>query len=184
MNQTTDPLDAPAIADALFTVNFTPEQIERFWSKVNKTDGCWDWMFGVDTKGYGKIGIKYAGTKITRMLAAHRVSFFLTFGSFPLKMSVLHKCDRPRCCNPEHLFLGTQLDNMRDMDAKGRRCILRPNRTMGERVNTAKLTPEEVKEIRKLSKEGHTTNQLSLSYGVSNLNIRSIVRGVTWKHLL
>lgn len=88
----------------------------RFWEKVVKTAGCWKWL-GCTVKGYGKIG---AQNCIGSPLAAHRVSWELHHGKIPNGFCVLHKCDNPPCCNPDHLFLGSLADNNRDRVAKGR----------------------------------------------------------------
>ena len=94
----------------------------RFWAKVSKSAGCWLWNAGTDTFGYGEI--KNSGFDVNLRprlgLKAHRVSYILHFGEIPSGMLVLHKCDVPACVNPEHLFLGSQLDNMRDRLEKGR----------------------------------------------------------------
>lgn len=93
---------------------------DRFWAKVDKRgpDECWLWT-GCRKKafGYGKIG---EGRMGQRTLLAHRVSWEITNGSIPDGAMVLHRCDNPPCVNPRHLFLGDQLDNMRDMVSKGR----------------------------------------------------------------
>jgi hypothetical protein len=88
---------------------------------------------------------------------------------------VLHKCDTPQCVNPEHLFLGTHQDNMRDMALKGRT-------PFGSKNKDAKLKPEQVLEIRKLYAEGgHTIRSLGTKYGVNYKNIHNIVTGKKWK---
>jgi hypothetical protein len=174
----------------------------RFWSKVNK-DGptpahapelgpCWEWT-GAIAQGYGQIGAGPQGG----LLKAHRVSWELHHGSVPSKLRVLHRCDNRRCVNPAHLFLGTQADNVADMDAKGRRrnAPLRgdahPARhrsdylARGERAGAAKLTEAQVIEIRRRAKdEGATGAKLAAEYGVSAWTIYPILRGKTWKHLL
>ena len=87
---------------------------QRFWDKINKTDSCWIWSAST-TRGYGRLMIKKNVT-----IAAHRYSAMLHFGMFDSRLLVLHKCDNPACVNPEHLFLGTEKDNMVDMVSKGR----------------------------------------------------------------
>lgn len=87
---------------------------ERFWSKVEKAEGCWLWTAYRDDDGYGSIRV---GRKAE---LAHRVAWWLTNGPIPPGLHVLHRCDRPECVNPDHLFLGTQLDNVVDMYRKGR----------------------------------------------------------------
>lgn len=85
----------------------------RFWSRVNKTDKCWLWTVSNDTR-YGVMSVKGVPTK------AHRISWELHNGEIPEGMSVLHTCDNPPCVNPEHLWLGTYGDNIRDAVKKGR----------------------------------------------------------------
>jgi len=88
----------------------------RFWKKVDKSDGqgpkgqCWQWIASKDTCGYG----------LLKPTSAHRVSWEIHNGPIPDSLSVLHRCDNPPCVRPEHLFLGTQKDNMQDRLAKGR----------------------------------------------------------------
>jgi hypothetical protein len=90
--------------------------VRRFWAKVQKSDGCWNWTGAKDQHGYGDFRMGGRAMGSTR---AHRVSWFLTFGLSP-KAHVLHHCDNPSCVRPDHLFLGDDLANMRDMSAKGR----------------------------------------------------------------
>jgi hypothetical protein len=91
-------------------------QPENFWRHVQKGDGCWLWTGSVNHArgGYGQV--KY-GKKHYR---AHRLAWLLTFGEIPDGMKVLHRCDTPACCRPDHLFLGSQTDNIHDMLEKGR----------------------------------------------------------------
>src|ERR1035437_4371398 len=96
---------------------------ERFWPKVKKSflkDGCWPWQAGCDSKGYGSFSL--IGRTI---VGAHVASWIIYFGPIPKGMCVLHKCDNPPCVRPDHLFLGTKGDNIRDMDDKGRRGVVR-----------------------------------------------------------
>lgn len=88
---------------------------ERFWANVEKSDGCWKWVGPMRSTGYGRIWVN----KKRGVQSAHRVSWELHHQD-PGEMSVLHHCDNPVCVRPDHLFLGTQADNMRDMTAKGR----------------------------------------------------------------
>jgi len=101
---------------------YPDRDIDRFLSKIDKTapDGCWLWTAGKFSPvrhGFGRYGAFWVGGK---MRYAHRVAWEIFIGDIPSDMNVLHSCDNPPCCNPEHLFLGTQLDNVRDMISKGR----------------------------------------------------------------
>lgn len=95
------------------------EDMEKhFWSKVaiKSSDQCWNWKAGKDKKGYGIFW--NSGNKVR----AHRFAFEVAqIGFIPEGMNILHKCDNPSCCNPRHLYAGTQFDNVRDMDTRGRR---------------------------------------------------------------
>src|SRR5688500_13968895 len=103
---TQDSQAAQPIAETLFSVNLTKRQIRKFWRSVSKPNerGCREWT-GSTHKGYGFF------TENRRLFYTHRVSFCLTFGPFPNDLLVCHKCDNPPCCNPAHLFLGTDSDN-------------------------------------------------------------------------
>jgi hypothetical protein len=130
--------------------------------------GCWLWTRGCSADGYG------TGN---RSQYAHRWSYELANGPIPAGMYVLHRCDTPACVNPGHLFLGTALDNMRDMIAKGR---ARPS--TGERHGHAKLSAGQVTEMRalypSLSKE-----KLAKRFGVTATQVRNIVSGRHWRQL-
>lgn len=142
----------------------------RFWAKVDKSGECWFWTAGVGTDGYAKFW--YNGTSTH----ASRVAYELTFGPIPDGLQVCHHCDTPRCIRPEHLFLGTRLDNSRDMVAKQR------SRT-GERHHNAKLTEQAVIEIRRQYATGTRVSALMQSFGVSYSAIDAVVHRVTWKHI-
>lgn len=87
----------------------------RFWSKVNISTSCWNWIGCLNNKGYGEFRVWKTWSEY-----AHRFSWALHFGPIPNGLKVLHRCDNPRCVRPDHLFLGTQADNVADMLAKGR----------------------------------------------------------------
>lgn len=148
---------------------------ERFWSRVQKTAGCWLWtaaLAAVDHgDGYGHFG--YQG----KDYGAHRYSFELHKGPIPKGLHVCHTCDVRRCVNPAHLFLGTSRDNMADASQKGR---MHP----GEANGIAKLTEDAVRSIRDFwtGSPGELA-YLARAFGVSEGTIRFVVRGVTWRHV-
>lgn len=183
---------------------YTPDEVERFWSRVDKSGDCWLWTGGLARKGYGHLRWH------RRDLAAHRVAWELTHGSIPDGLWVLHSCPgggNPRCVRPEHLYLGTAMDNARDTWTVGRgprgdehharqdpgsvargdahwtrrRPDLRP---YGERSGVARLTASQVLEIRRryTGKRGELT-ALAREYGVHIFTITCVVRRRTWQHL-
>ena len=113
--------------------------IDRFMTKVEKTSDCWLWQGAISDSGYGWFGIGGSGNT----QSAHRVAHQLLIGPIPNGMHVCHRCDVRHCVNPSHLFLGSRSDNMQDMLTKGR-----GNKAAGERNGNAKLTDEQVAEIK------------------------------------
>jgi hypothetical protein len=147
--------------------------LARFEAKYipEPNSGCWLWT------AYAQSGKPQMWGEGTYEYAS-RLSWKLHKGHIPGRQLVLHKCDTPLCVNPEHLFLGTNLDNSRDMVAKGR-----VRRFPGETHGQAKLTDREAWEIKQL--QGYVTvTQLAKSYGVSRRAIWQIHVGRNWKHLL
>lgn len=146
---------------------------DRFFTKVNKTGTCWLWIGHTNHFGYGMIKHNY------RHLRAHRVSWELHFGKIPDGLLVCHHCDNPPCVNPEHLFLGTDKDNMGDARKKNRVFMAH-----GTKSGCAKLTEKQVIEIRHLydSKQLNQT-QLANRFGVNHRTINYIVLRYTWKHI-
>lgn len=91
----------------------------RFWEhvEIGEPDECWPWKLGRSPKGYGNTLYKVGGRNVA---GAHRIAWSKTFGTIPDGLHVLHRCDNPPCCNPSHLWLGTNTENHADSKAKGR----------------------------------------------------------------
>ena len=142
---------------------------ERFWSKVRKGAGCWEWVAGKNKDGYGQfhLGGKQHG--------AARASYLIRGIDLPSDVFVCHTCDNPSCVNPEHLFLGSHSDNMQDMMSKGRK-----HSQAGERHSGVKLTEEDVRWIRQL---GCTQEKAANAFGVSRSTISLIRSGKLWAHV-
>jgi uncharacterized cupin superfamily protein len=139
---------------------------ERFWSKVEKTDDCWNWIGAKYRKGYGMLRVD------GKCVAAHRMML-----GFP-QGQVLHHCDNPSCVNPDHLYVGTRSDNMNDMYRRGRQ----GNRPKGEKHHSARLNWDKVAKIRRKAAQGVANTTLAVEFGVSNVMIGKIVRNHSWKH--
>ncbi len=140
---------------------------------VEPNTGCWLWTRAMYHHGYGSCSRGACGEGY-----AHRWSWTIHNGPIPNGMQVLHKCDVKHCVNPAHLFLGTQLDNIRDMDRKGRRVRMGPR---GEAAPSAKLTVCQILEIRQ---DGRPASAISPEYGVQISAINKIKRRATWGHVL
>jgi hypothetical protein len=145
---------------------------DRFWSRLNKLEsGCWEWTGGLTDNGYG-----YVGRKIERL--AHRLAWLLTNGPIVDGLFVLHRCDNRRCCNPDHLFLGTASDNMRDMHTKGR-----ANPPRGIRNAASKMNDEKAREIHARASAGENISGLAREFGISRTAIYFILGGKNWREL-
>lgn len=131
-------------------------------------DECWPWKLYRDRDGYGYN--KWAG----KNTGAHRIVFFLTHGIWP--ELVMHSCDNPPCCNPAHLLAGTQKLNALDRAAKGRG-------VRGHRVNTSKLTEDQIRDMRSRSISRGTKAALAREFGISKTSVGLILSGRHWKHL-
>lgn len=162
------------------TVQITPKIIDRFWPQVHKTSGCWEWRGMRDSRN--RYGLFFVANGMTR-ISAHRFSWLIAGRSIPQGLYVCHHCDNTICVNPDHLFVGTQKDNMQDCVQKGRMAN-RPAESYphGERHYNARLTGAAVNAIRQRYAQGGVTYQdLGSIYGVTPTNIGAIVRGQTWQ---
>lgn len=149
------------------SINKTDIDIERFESNISKTDTCWLWTGTCQI--YGNFGM---GRKVYR---AHRISYLLYIGEISKNSLVLHKCDNTICVNPEHLFLGTHKDNMKDMVHKGR-----ASKQTGELGNSAKLTTEQILKIRE---DNRFQSEIAKDYNVQQSTISHIKNRKRWKHV-
>ena len=158
------------------------ERVLRGVLKVSS--GCWEWQYGrcsrKKTRGfisdYGSVWFRGKRHK------ANRLSYESFIGPIPEKMCVLHKCDVPACCNPEHLFLGTKKDNVTDMIEKNR--AYRGQAKQGAKSHLAKLKSDDVLSIRKLyAAGGISQSQLGKMFGVQQSTIFKLVHNQRWGHI-
>lgn len=149
--------------------------LERFWSKVDKSNGplgCWLWTGGKQTSEHGVIFYSKTGRYL-----AHRFCFKLMYGDMiNEKPCVCHKCDNPSCVNPLHLFLGTITDNNNDRQKKGRT-------PKGSKCGASKLNENDVLEIRKLLSLGVNRKEICKKFNIINSTISSIKTKQNWRWL-
>jgi hypothetical protein len=143
------------------------QTLQRLESKINKTGDCWLWTGAKSSKGYGIFCVK------KKLHQAHRLMYMLYNGAIPEGLEVRHMC-RNKCVNPEHLEIGTRSENCQDKVRDG-------TSNRGERNATAKLTAEQVLEIRRRSNE--LQSDLAKEFGVGTKNINQIIRRERWKHI-
>jgi DNA-binding XRE family transcriptional regulator len=155
-------------------VSSLPEP-EAFWARVDTSGECWLWQGARIPAGYGQITRRLQDTRVH--IYAHRVAWEPTHGPIPPGLHVCHRCDNPPCVRPEHLFVGTIKDNMRDRSAKGRGYSKKG-------ITRAKLSESNVVDILRLYATGECTkDELADRFGVSRPTINGIVRGRFWKHI-
>lgn len=157
--------------------------IDRVMDRVLRIPiaGCWIFTGALNESGYGVIGRGGRGTGTTR---AHRIVYENLVGPIPAGLFVCHRCDQPACCNPHHLFLGTNAENMADCKRKGRDS--KPPRNLhvvGEVHPGHKLTAEQVIEMRGLREAGWTLQELADRYGVHSVSVYKITKRIRWKHV-
>lgn len=156
----------PRRAEALKQLLSSTEAQARFWSKVEKSDGCWLWTAARITRGYGMFSFK------DTPLTAHQVAYVLSFGPIPEGKHICHHCDTPPCCRPDHLYAGTPAQNMADRDKRGR--AVHPR---GERHGQSKLTLQQVQIIRTDPAMG---SELAARFGVSRATVSNIRNNHIW----
>jgi hypothetical protein len=146
-----------------------------FWSHVTKSDGCWIWTAARDQRGYGCF--RWNG----RLVKAHRVAWMIERGPIGDGLHACHRCDNPPCVRPDHIFLGTASDNMRDAYTKGR--LRAPDGPRGETHHKARLTAIQVVEVRSLlAGRALRHREIATMYGVGRTTITAIAQGKNWKH--
>ena len=151
---------------------------ERFWAKVDRSNGgdaCWLWTGYTKRNGYGSYTVGTRGAAVTRHV--HRISYELTYGPIPPGACVCHHCDTPSCCNPRHLWIGTQYENLADMTAKGRRA---KQNNVGADNNRARLTDADVRAI---TADTRRSQDIALQFHVSSAHVRAIKLRKAWRHL-
>lgn len=144
----------------------------NFWEYVDKRnkDECWNWLAAKTTAGYGEYRVN------GKVWYTHRYSWFLESGEIPDNLFVLHRCDNPSCVNPKHLFLGTHLDNLKDMRQKGR-----GSGPKGDKNASAKLCEADIVEIRKLFSQGNSRASIARQFKVAWHSINKVLNGKRWK---
>lgn len=154
--------------------DLSAETIARFEEKVDRTGNCHTWTAYTDKAGYGLLNV------MRHPYLATRIAYKLATGKDPEGLHVCHRCDNPSCVRPDHLFLGTDADNLRDMSAKGR--APRGSRN-GHNRRAGKLTEDIVIEIKRAIAEGARTSDLARKYGVGRPQISNIKHGHKWSWL-
>lgn len=157
------------------------ELMARFWSHVwitrDDDSGCWVWTGGCHQRpnglnSYGRFTVR------GEHIYAHRFIYQMTHGPLSDELVVRHKCDNEPCVNPRHLAEGTCADNTRDKFERGRG----PNRK-GEKHPLARLTDDDVREIRRRRDLGQTQLRVASDFGISRSQVYRIVSGRNWGHL-
>lgn len=146
----------------------------KFWERVDKRGDCWLWTGAINNHGYGNVSHQGKYWK------AHRLAWALTHGDIPPGMQVLHRCDNPPCVRPDHLWLGTHTDNMRDRAEKGRHSV---GNRRGSRHPLAKLTETDVRTIRDSLLGSMSHREIAERYGVTPNNIYRIATRKSWRHI-
>ena len=148
----------------------TKEIERRFWTKVEKSDGCWLWISARATNGYGKFG----DWKNRKTWAAHRLAWTLTIGPIPPGLEVCHSCNVKLCVRPGHLYLAPHATNMADARRDGLYAV-------GARHPRARLTEEQVRCIRLQVAAGESRSAVARQYGLHSTAVSAIVRGALWR---
>jgi len=153
---------------------------DRLWKKVRRGEPseCWLFIGKVIRGGYGRISVPSGVPEKSRMVSAHRVAYQSAHGPIPDGMSVCHRCDVPLCCNPAHLFVGTQAENNRDRDVKGRQ--VGPH---GEKNGNRRFSEPQVVGMLRLHASGLSLAEIAWLFDTNKSSVSDICRGRTWAHL-
>lgn len=155
--------------------------LSRYWSRVRRDVECWEWQGAKTKAGYGQIGY---GSRL--VLYTHRVAYELMHGPVPVGRSVLHRCDNPPCCRPDHLYAGTQAENVADAARQGhmRRNISRDRlRAMSDKARVSnpgrkpRLTPAQVHVVHQRLNDGVRQATIAQEFGVGQATISNISKG-------
>lgn len=150
---------------------------DRLWSKIDvrSENECWVWQGAKTTAGYGVIRINYI------LKYAHRLTWMLHYKSdIPKKGQICHTCDNPPCCNPAHLFLGSQADNMKDAANKGR---IKEKVHRGITHHTTHLKEKDIRKIRHLGQTDIPHQEIGNYFGISRMSVNDIIHKRTWQHI-
>lgn len=156
----------------------------KFWNKIKfaEPDQCWEWQGALNEDGYGRFWTWVSVKKSSSVEASHRKLYLLLFGELQKDICVLHKCDNPKCCNPNHLWPGTRADNNRDMISKGRaRHDANPR---GSEHKNSKLTEAQVIELRRRINNGEKQKVVAKDFNMSRAQTCVIANGKRWKHVM
>lgn len=153
-------------------MRYHQDTIKRLWARVAKGPGCWEWQGCRTVKGYGRMNFRVDGN--LHQVYVHRMVWELERGEIPDGLSLCHHCDNPRCVRPDHIFVGTNSDNVRDGFSKGRF-------PAGESSKLSKLTESQVVRIRLALVRGHLTQrEIAAQFGIGQQNVSAIKRGKSW----
>lgn len=161
-------------------MNFTQQDIDRFWSKVliRGPDECWLWTGGLDKDGYGELTVQRI------RVSAHRMSWRIKNGAIPDDKMILHNCDNRSCVNNvKCLYVGTHQQNMNDMVKRNLNRGHGGGAPSGSRNRNSKLTEDQVLEIRRRHAEGETQASLAIEFNYSSPRISDIIRRMSWRHV-
>jgi Autographiviridae endonuclease len=150
-------------------------ETRRFWKHVRIGPGCWEWTASRKPAGYGELRVRGVN------LYAHRLSWLISYGTLPAELCVLHRCDNPPCVRPDHLFLGTDNENHRDMRAKGRDS--KPPRFVGSGHPMARIDEATARLVWRLWCAGLSRAQIRTRTGVPPTTVYMITSRRQWRHI-